>query len=407
METKFSNMAMLEELGEIGKTADGGVTRFSFSDNDVKARERIFMWMKELGMTIREDEAGNIIARYGSGEGPAIALGSHIDSVPNGGIFDGPLGVVLAVNTLRALIEDNVEFNNPLEIIVFSDEEGARFGGGLFGSKVMTGTLEEDALSRKDKEGISAYDALKAYGYEPDNLSKARRYPEDFKAYIEVHIEQAKVLEDIDYPVGIVSGIAGIVRFDAELFGKADHAGATPMNLRQDALLGAAKAIIAAEDIANRAGETTVATVGQIEVKPCAANVIPGYAKFSFDVRDTNITDREWAVMEIKQELQRIAEDLDLDLRITDIISVPPAEINEDLIKLAEDLAIKENIKAHTMVSGAAHDAMNMTLLTDVLMLFVNSRDGVSHCPEEFSSEEHIDEANKLLYHIVKELVTN
>ncbi len=268
----------------------------------------------------------------------------------------------------------------------------------------MTGILEKAALERKDRNGIRAYDAMKEFGFNPDELESAVRTPEEFRAYFEVHVEQAKVLEDLDYPVGIVNGIAGPDHFYAEFFGRADHAGATPMNLRQDALLGAAKAIIMAEDIANRAGESTVATVGSIQVKPDATNVIAGYAKITFDVRDINVTDREWAVMEIKQELQDIAEELDLEVKITDWYAVPPVMLSEELLEIAEEVAKEQDIKAHTMVSGAAHDAMNMTLLTKVLMLFVRSKDGLSHCPEEYSSPEDIDQAAELLFQIVKKI---
>ncbi len=394
----------LESLAKIGQSEEGGMTRFSFTEEDKRARDLVKKWMVDLDMHIKEDAAGNIIARFGSLEEPAIAMGSHLDSVPNGGIYDGPLGVTTALEVIRRVKEEEVELGCPLEIIVFSDEEGARFGGGLFGSKVMTGILEEDALYRKDKNGISAYDAMKEFGYDPDNLESALRKPGELKAYFEVHVEQAKVLEDLDHAVGIVSGIAGPVHFFAEFFGRADHAGATPMDLRQDALLGAAKAIIAAEDIANRAGNSTVATVGSIKVKPDATNVIPGYAKLTFDVRDINVTDREWAVMEIKQELESIAEEYNLELKVTELSSVPPVILDEQLLEVAEAVANNENIDAHTMVSGAAHDAMNMTMLTKVLMFFVRSKDGLSHCPEEFSSEEDINEAADLLYKTIKRL---
>jgi allantoate deiminase len=403
---KYEIVSKLKDLAEIGQAEDGGMTRFSFTEEDKIARDLVKRWMIDLDMHIKEDAAGNIIARLGSFDEPAIAMGSHIDSVPNGGIYDGPLGVTTALEVIRRLKEEKVELESPLEIIVFSDEEGARFGGGLFGSKVMTGILEEDALDREDKNGIKAYDAMKDFGYDPDNLDSALRSPGELKAYFEVHIEQAKVLEDLDHAVGIVSGIAGPVHFYAEFFGRADHAGATPMNLRQDALLGAAKAIIAAEDIANRAGESTVATVGSIKIKPDATNVIPGYAKFTFDVRDINVTDREWAVMEIKQELETIAEEHNLDLKITELSSVPPVMLDEELLNVAEEVAKTEDVDAHTMVSGAAHDAMNMTMLTKVLMFFVRSKDGVSHCPEEFSSEKDINEAADLLYHTVKKIAT-
>lgn len=401
---KYEIVEKIKALAEFGKDEEGGITRFSFTEEDKLARDLVKKWMVDLDMHIEEDAAGNIIARYGDLYLPAIAMGSHIDSVPNGGKYDGPLGVITALEVVRRLKKEDIELNSPVEVIVFSDEEGARFGGGLFGSRVMTGILEEEALQRKDRNGISEYEAMKEFGYNPDNLESAIRKPEDFRAYFEVHVEQAKVLEDVDKPVGIVSGIAGPDHFYAEFFGRADHAGATPMNLRQDAMLGAAKAVIAAEDIANRAGDSTVATVGSIQVKPDATNVIAGYAKITFDVRDINVTDREWAVMEIKQELQDIAEELDLEVKVTEWYSVPPVVLSEELLEIAEDVAQKEDINAHTMVSGAAHDAMNMTLLTKVLMFFVRSKDGVSHCPEEYSSPEDINEAAELLFQTVKRI---
>ncbi len=398
---------MLQELAQHGRTAEGGITRFSFTPDDLKARELVIGWMEFCEMDVRVDAAGNIIGRFGPAGKPAVVLGSHIDSVPNGGIYDGPLGVTTALAVVAKLQENGREFVSPIEVIVFSDEEGARFGGGLFGSKVMAGKLEEDALLRTDSEGISTAQALEDYGFPPEEIHNALRDPSEFKAYIELHIEQAHVLEENDLGVGIVTGIAGPVHFLAEFLGRADHAGATPMNMRYDALLGACEAALAAEEIAGRAGETTVATVGQMIVSPGANNVIPGKVRMSFDVRDINETDREWAVMEIKQKLVEIAEERGLEVDITEISSVAPVLLHPDLVRLAEATAFANKIDAMTMISGASHDAATMTFLTDVLMLFVRSKDGVSHCPEEYSSPEDIEEAANLLYYIVEKLIAS
>ncbi len=395
---------MLQALADYGRTPEGGVTRYSFTDEDAKARELVIKWMKQCDMSVRIDQAGNIIGRYGSEDGPAVAMGSHIDSVPNGGIFDGPLGVTIALAVVKKMHELGIKPKIPLEVIVFSDEEGARFGGGLFGSKVMTGILEEQTISRTDANGISAAQALRASGHDPENLDQAKRDPSELKAYLEVHIEQAHVLESNETGVGIVKGIAGPVHFLAEFSGRADHAGATPMTMRKDALLGACEAALAAEEIASRAGDTTVATVGKMEVSPGATNVIAGKALISFDIRDINLTDREWAVMEVKQELQEIAKKRDLGLDIIELSSVPPVQLNSNLVHLCETTAAELGIKTLTMISGAAHDAMNMTLLTDVVMLFVRSKDGLSHCPEEYSYPDDIEDAANLLYEVVMKL---
>ncbi|QOR34074.1 Zn-dependent hydrolase [Clostridium sp. 'deep sea'] len=396
---------MLQELAKFGRTPEGGVTRYSFTQNDMKARELVIKWMKECDMSVRVDEAGNIIGRLGDYNKPAVALGSHIDSVPNGGIYDGPLGVTTAIAIAKKLKEQNIKPVNPLEIIVFSDEEGARFGGGLFGSKVMTGILEEDALFRVDENGISAFQALQDFGLDPSKLANAHRSSSEFKAYIEVHIEQAHVLEESNLGVGIVKGIAGPVHFLAEFTGKADHAGATPMTMRKDALLAACEVALTTESIAKRAGETTVATVGKLEVSPGATNVIPGKVVMSFDVRDINLTNREWAVMEIKQEIARVAEKRDLDYEITELSAVAPVLLSEQLVDICEITACEHGIEALTMISGAAHDAMNMTKLTDVVMLFVKSVAGLSHCPQEYSYPDDIKEAANLLYFVVKKLI--
>lgn len=395
----------LNQLACHGRTPDGGVTRLAFTPQDKAARQLVQEWMRDLDMQIRRDAAGNIIGRWGPASGPAVAMGSHLDSVPNGGIYDGSLGVVSALAVVEGLQAHGVCPELAVEVIVFSDEEGARFGGGLFGSKAMVGNLEEDILKRRDAAGITLKQAMLDFGLEPNDLEQAQRQPAELKAYIELHIEQGAVLESRNLPVGIVKAIAGPYHLEASIRGRSDHAGATPMYLRRDALLGAAEAVVAAERIACAAGPTTVATVGQVHVLPNAVNVIPGQVTMSFDVRDIDVKARQQAVAEIKRTLDEIGIKRNLEVSTRTLLAVPPVELCPRLVRLCERLAVNSGIPALTMVSGAAHDAMNLTELTDVAMVFVRSKQGLSHCPEEYSSPEDIQVAAELMYLLVKELI--
>src|SRR5215211_3735482 len=267
----------ISDLGEIGRQEEGGITRLSFTDDERAAKDRVVSYMKEAGLSVREDAAGNLFGRREgrNPDSPAVLIGSHVDSVYNGGNFDGPLGVLAGIEVLQTMQEQGIETEYPIEVVAFTDEEGARFSFGMLGSRALAGKLTpEDLTTYEDKDGVSIAGAMRAYGLDPEKIGDAARPDGSIKAYVELHIEQGRVLENEDLPVGIVTGIAGPVWLRFTLTGETGHAGSTPMNLRRDALAAAAEIMGVVEAEAARTG-TTVGTVGQLDLEPGGINIIP------------------------------------------------------------------------------------------------------------------------------------
>ncbi|MBY6270310.1 Zn-dependent hydrolase, partial [Parageobacillus thermoglucosidasius] len=290
----------LLELGTIGKQPSGGITRLSFTKEERAAKEKVASYMKEAGLAVYEDAVGNLIGRKEGKEkdAPAVLVGSHIDSVYNGGMFDGPLGVLAAVEVLQTMSERGVKTKHPIEVVAFTDEEGARFSYGMIGSRGMAGTLSEEELVHQDKHGISLAAAMEEAGLDPSKIGKAARRKGSVKAYVELHIEQGRVLEQANLPVGIVTGIAGLIWAKLTVKGKAEHAGATPMPIRRDPLVAAAQIIQVIEQEAKKTG-TTVGTVGQMQVFPGGINIIPERVEFSLDLRDLDAAVRDSVFLSI------------------------------------------------------------------------------------------------------------
>lgn len=294
----------LDALAKFGRDAAGGWTRFSFTREFMQARELFRRLMEEAGMVVRVDAAGNLIGRLEGldSRSPVVAAGSHIDTVKNGGKFDGSFGVAGALEVVQTIRENNVPHRHPIEVIVFVEEEGSRFGSGLFGSRAMVGEIPVDLLYRqKDKDGITLFQAMRSAGLNPERIADARVPAGYYKAYFEMHIEQGKILESLGISVGIVEAIAAPVWLKAVLHGRADHAGATPMRLRRDALAAAAELVLVAENIAKEAGEPTVVTVGKLSVRPGGINIIPGLVEMTFDIRDTDAARRDKVVEYMKE----------------------------------------------------------------------------------------------------------
>jgi N-carbamoyl-L-amino-acid hydrolase len=387
----------LEELGDIGKTPEGGVWRSSFSESDMEARRWYLTRLEEAGLRHWTDAAGNIYARLGNG-GPAVVAGSHLDSVPNGGRFDGALGVMAAFECLRRIKEQGVRTKFPVEAVAFTDEEG-RFGG-FVGSFAVIGTLPyEEIQRRRDLRGLPLADAMRHVGLDPEKIGEARREPRDIKAYVELHIEQGPILESLNIPIGVVQGIVAGSRTWITFHGRADHAGTTPMAMRKDALLGAAEfSLRVREMVLSQGSGSTVGTVGVLELKPGGSNIVPESAFLTLDLRDIS-----WDVLQRLLEHVRVmahetAEKWGLEVTVERMRLSEPAQMSPHLQAVIDEVARDLGHKTHWMNSGAGHDAQVMAKITDSGMIFVPSRHGRSHSPAEFTDWDQIENgANVLL----------
>jgi allantoate deiminase len=395
----------LKLLSEIGKTESGGVTRLSFTAEERAVKDLVADFMREAGLTVREDEVGNLIGRKeGLSPNAAVVLtGSHVDSVFNGGNFDGPLGVLAAVETLQVMNEQGIETQHPIEVIAFTDEEGARFSFGMIGSRGVAGTLTQEALLNKDNQDISIAEALMANGLKPNEIGQAARKPEDVKAYVELHIEQGKVLEGQNLSAGIVSGIAGPLWLKFILQGEVGHAGATPMSIRHDSLTAAARVMLVIEAEAAKTG-TTVGTVGQVGVLPGGINIIPGHVEFSLDLRDITETVRNEVERAIREQALNICETQGVKLTIEELQRVSPAPCSDLIKNAAKDAFEMLGLETTYLPSGAGHDGMQLQDLCPMGMIFIRSKNGISHDPAEWSSKEDCTDGANILYHTVLSL---
>lgn len=389
-----------DNIARFGKLDNGGVTRLAFTEEDLKARQYLLDVMKSLNLKVSIDAFGNIRGRReGQFDLPPVMIGSHLDTVPNGGHYDGIIGVIGALEVIRVLNENNIVTKRPIEVINFSCEESSRFRAGTLGSKVMVGKFTKDKLKTSiDKDGISLYDALKQAGYDPDRLEDARINNGDIYAFMEMHIEQGPVLEQEKYQIGIVTAIAAPTRFKVLIEGRADHSGNTPMNMRKDALTGASALILGVEQIAkSEAGERTVGTVGYVYVEPGAMNVVPGKVELGIDIRDINSTDKKVAVKKVIDLIHKIQEQRNLEIKYEILADEEPVVLSNKIISCLENEAKKYGFSYKLMPSGAGHDAMYMTNVTNVGMIFIPSINGVSHNIAEFSRMEDIKMGTDLL----------
>ncbi|TWT04908.1 M20 family metallo-hydrolase [Planomicrobium sp. CPCC 101079] len=379
----------LHELSFIGYTQVGGVKRPGLSDEEKKAKELVKTWMAEAGLTVSEDGAGNVKGRLAGRDesSRAIASGSHVDSVPNGGNFDGPLGVLSALEVVESWKETGYVPPKPYEVIIFTDEEGSRFNSGLSGSRAMTGALSEEEMDQlRDYNGETLEQVLSKYGSSLQAFKDAKRDVSELELFVEVHIEQGKKLEKADQPVGIVSGIAGPAWLEAEFSGEAGHAGNTPMAGRRDPLVAAAAFISAIPDFPEQVSETAVATVGKLEVSPNGINVIPEKVTLHVDIRDIYEDPRDHLLEMIRKEAEAIADTREIQLNIKQNTKIQPVPIAKDLQANLADSLEKFNISPTYIPSGAGHDAMILGRHIPVAMLFVRSKEGISHNPKEWSS---------------------
>lgn len=379
--------ARILAIASFGADADGGVNRHAYSEADIRARAYVIRLMKEAGLKVRFDEAGNIIGRREGKDAklPIICFGSHIDSVPSGGKYDGVAGVLSALESIELLNENNIQTNHPLELIVFTDEEG-----GLIGSKAIIGTLTEEDLKRTSNSGKIIKDGIKFLGGSPENIKNAKRDPTEFKAFLELHIEQGAFLDHEGIEIGIVEGIVGIEEWQVNIYGKANHAGTTPMNNRQDALLAAAKLIVAVNETVKSIEGKQVGTVGEIMAEPGASNVVPGHVKMSIELRDLS-REKTLSVFEkIKSQMAAIEKETGTRIEYKHEHTNIPAILDENVKSYIAQSAKELGLSYKLMPSGAGHDAQNMAKITPTAMIFIPSKGGISHSPKEFSSMKDI-----------------
>ncbi|RRN62112.1 allantoate amidohydrolase [Caulobacter sp. 602-1] len=368
---------------------DGQLTRRFLTAAHEAALTATSGWMLEAGMSVRRDAAANLIGRY-DGQLPdakALIIGSHIDSVRNGGRYDGPLGIMLGIDVVEALNRAGRRLPFAIEVVAFGDEEGSRFPASMSCSRAIAGTLDASALDMKDADGVSVAQALKAFGGDPDAIASAARKPEQVLAFLEAHIEQGPVLEAEGLALGVVTAIAAQKRLMVRIEGTAGHAGTTPMNLRKDPGPAAAEAILALERICRAGTDGLVGTVGRMTALPGAFNVIPGAIEFSMDIRAETSATRDEAVMTIGAEIHAIAAERGLSATVTLMQALAESPCDPSLMNLLDEALADLSLPARRLPSGAGHDAMVMADLCPVAMLFIRCEGGVSHNPAEAVTE--------------------
>lgn len=391
--------AHLMELGKIGAAEGGGTTRFPFTDSDMQARDLVGRYMRDAGLTIREDAVGNLFGRLeGKKPGsPIVMTGSHLDTVVSGGMFDGMLGVLAGIEVLQTMNEKGIVPNAPIEVCAFTDEEGARFSFSMSGSRAMAGMLTEEDLQHKDKDGKTMFDVMRERGYHPEKFREAAWEKGQIKAFVELHIEQGKVLESRNLVVGVVTGIFSSLWMRLKITGAPDHAGGAPMHLRKDALVAASKVILYLNECAAKT-ETGVGTVGQISVSPSMINTVPGEVTFTVDLRDINPRTAENMERDVLAYAEKVCADSGLTLAPVELIHrMPPTLCDEGLMKLVENAFAKQQQPVFRLPSGAWHDAMRMARIAPIAMIFVRCKNGVSHRPDEWASQEDCETATNVL----------
>ncbi|MCQ6278492.1 Zn-dependent hydrolase [Bacillus sp. EB600] len=402
--------ARLAALSSIGLTKDGGSYRLGFSKEEKMAKDLVKGWMKEAGLAVREDEVGNVfgLLRGKQKDGSVVLSGSHVDTVPNGGHFDGTLGVLAALEVAEAWKEVNYLPDQSYEIVIFSDEEGARFGGGFIGSEGITGDLDiGDLKQRKDLHGIPSEKVFELYGLNIEKFGKAKRDLKKISAFVELHIEQGKQLEKANVSTGIVNGIAGPCWLEFTFSGASGHAGGTPMNDRNDALVAAGELIAAVNQLPQQVSPTAVATIGKLDVYPNGINVIPGQVILYVDIRDIHLETRDRLVNLIIEKAEAISKSRRIHLSYQETLRVKPVPIKQDMQLKLEQCVKDHNMEPAFLPSGAAHDAMNLGQYLPVAMIFVRSKDGISHNPKEWSTLNDCVKSIHVLNDFLKKLLSS
>lgn len=394
----------LQRLAEIGADVGGGVTRLAFTREERAAHEFLARGMRAAGLQVWVDSFGTT---YGLRPGrnrslPAIAFGSHVDTVPHGGALDGALGSVAALEVMRRMREHGVETERPLLMVVFAAEEGARFGRPNLGARAITGELtRQDLASLRDAAGVTLETAMRAVGFQPEQLKAARWGGGGMSAFLELHIEQGQVLESEGTPIGLVEAIAGSTRLRFEIEGTAVHSGATPMPLRHDALVGAAELILEVEAAAKEASPITVSTVGRLQVEPNSITTIPGRTILFVDVRDVDAERQRTTAEHIVELSTRLERTRGLHVTWERVSETPPVGLPTWLRGITVRACEELDVSYRVMPSGAGHDTAVVASLVPAGMIFVPSRGGISHSPEEWTDPEDVAAGTEVLYRSV------
>lgn len=398
----------LEDLRQFTATKGKGVTRCPFSSEAKYAAEYLKREMEAIGLSAYIDLVGNVRGRLEATEPDAktIIIGSHYDTVKNGGAYDGIAGVVCGMEIAR-IIQKNVKHRHfALEVIAFNDEEGMMFGSGCLGSKALTGQVDEDYITRlTDENGISIREWMKRWGSDPEQISTLKLDLSKVQSFFEIHIEQGPVLEQEKKEIGIVEGIVGVLRCMAVVSGRADHAGTTPMEMRKDAISIGTKVISQLDEIAKEEGNGAVATCGFVRAKPNAMNVIAEEMEFTMDIRSREAAAIERMRGKIWALLDQYTKEAEMEWQVDVKLLQKPVFMQEKLVKKIEEKCKEHHYSYKRMVSGAAHDAMIFADKVDTVMVFVPSRQGRSHCPEEYSEYGHLAKAVRITGEVIQDMM--
>lgn len=394
----------IEDLSKVGCVNNSGIYRMAFSDGDIAGRNWFKHKLEQAQLEIYEDGAANIHGRLNwDGKTPSVMTGSHLDTVPGAGHLDGALGVLVGLECLRCAKEQNIKLRYPLEVVAFTDEEG-RFGG-MLGSQSIAGHLTpEKILNAVDLDGIKLIDAMKKQGYDAMQALHARRNPDSIHTFLELHIEQGPILDQMGFSVGLVDAIAGLFKWEVSLIGTPNHAGTTPMHMRNDAFQALAEFSSQIQRVLDENGsERSVATIGKVEISPGAANVVPGKAVFSLEVRDTEQRILDELRSAFRRSLSAIARRRDVMFEFSVLSEIQPVKCDVGLIEELKSVTDELKIPSLQMASGAAHDTQFIASITRAAMVFVPSKEGRSHSVAEWTDMEHIEKgANVLLNTLIR-----
>ncbi|MEX0954933.1 MAG: Zn-dependent hydrolase [Rhizobiaceae bacterium] len=390
--------ALLAGINEFGFNREtGGFNRVGYSDPDMAVRDWFYEQMKSDGLKVRRDGVANLFGRYGPESGPCIMAGSHLDTVPEGGAFDGSLGASVALECVRTMRDAGLAPKTAIEVVATAEEEG-RFGG-MLGAQTIAGVVTHEWIDQaRDADGTKLIDAMAAQGLTAHDAVKAKRNPDDVRAFLELHIEQGPVLESTRQPIGVAHSVAGVRNLRVTLTGKANHSGTTPMNLRADAFAGLAAVGAAIPDIiASNGGEHTRVTIGKVDLHPNFIHTVPGEAEFVINIRDTDPANIEAVKAAMEAKIGESAKTNNLAVRIVEQSRIAPVSLDADLRKLLHEEAGRLGLDARSMPSGAGHDAQTMQSLCPSALMFIPSRNGVSHSPEEWSDWADIEKGANLM----------
>ena len=386
------------KLSKINSVEFGSLSRVAYTVADIDGRKYVMQLMRTAGMDVYIDEGGNIIGRLKGQDNdlPPIAIGSHIDSVPEGGSYDGNVGSLAAIEVAHTISENDLALNHPLIVVIFQNEEG-----GLFGSKIMTTGLTDQELRLISSSGYTIKEGIKRIGGNLKKLEDAKLKKNEWAAYVELHIEQGAFLYDENLEIGIVEGIVGIKQWEVTVDGFANHAGTTPMDKRNDALYAASLYVQSVHEIGKKTPGNQVATVGMIKPFPGAPNVIPGKVSASLEIRDLNEKKIDSIYKKIKRSTEKIAKRTGTTFQFQQTINIVPEPTNDVIIKAISEASNDLKLKSKFMPSGAGHDAQEIAQICPIGMIFIPSKNGISHSPKEYSTANDISNGANVLLHTV------